>query len=344
MTAPWWTAFGPAEATWRCGDQQHRLRWEAGRLTAVDHPEAEGELVLGTLGGDQPDCIRLLRAWGEHRDDLDVLMLGPRSATDTLTVDSRDAERLRMALPGWTAYAPLPGLAPGGVIPGMPLTWGSLWFRILRSFAVNARSLPRGTAIYGPGPAAVAARAARLHTTHAGAFLSQGPGRARAFLRGMGQDVDRELARRAELLELLALGPAFQFRLCATVAAAWSEHDPRTARPALTAALAGRLAPAVAAWLHIRPDEVRVSLAPGPGGLLWDGDRWRAGIRWVAAVWGAGLAVIDGHLVADVTRAEFPNADVLALDAPGGEPAALAVQCESATGSSRHPRWRIIGP
>jgi hypothetical protein len=340
MTAPWWAAFGPAEATWRCGDQQHRLRWEAGRLTAVDHPEAEGELVLGTLGGDQPDCIRLLRAWGGHRDDLDVLMLGPRSAADTLTVDSRDAEHLRMALPGRTGYAPLPGLAPGGVISGMPPTWGSLWFRTLRSFAVNAR----GTATYGPGPAAMAARVARLHTTHASAFLSPVPGRARAFARGMGQDVDRELARRAELLELLALGPAFQFRLCATVAAAWSEQDSRMARPALTAALAGRLAPAVAAWLHIRPDEVRVSLAQGPGGLLCDGDRWRAGIRWVAAVWGAGLAVIDGHLVADVTRAEFPNADVLALEAPGGEPTALAVQCERATGSSRPPRWRIIGP
>jgi hypothetical protein len=340
MTAPWWAAFGPAEATWPCGDQRHRLRWEVGRLTAVDHAEAEGELVLGALGGDQPDCIRLLRAWGEHCDDLDVLMLGPRSATDTLTVDSRDAERLRMALPGWTGYAPL----PGGVIPGMPLTWGSLWFRTLRSFVMNARSLPRGTAAYGPGSAAVAARVARFHTMHAAAFPSHGPGRARAFLRGMGQDLDRELARRAELLELLALGPAFQFRLSATVAAAWSEHDPRTARPALTAALAGRLAPAVAAWLHVSPDEVQVSLAEGSGGLLWDGDRWRAGIRWVAAVWGAGLAVIDGHLVVDVTHAEFPNADVLALEAPGGEPTALAVRCESATGSSQRPRWRIIRP
>ena len=78
MTAPWWAAFGPAEATWRCGGLQHRLRWEAGQLTAPDHPEAEGELVLGALGGDQPECIRLLRAWGEHSDDLDVLMLGPR--------------------------------------------------------------------------------------------------------------------------------------------------------------------------------------------------------------------------------------------------------------------------
>ncbi len=344
MTAPWWAALGPAEATWRCGDQQHRLRWEAGRLTAVDHPEAESELVLGTLGGDQPDCIRLLRAWGEHCDDLDVLMLGPRSATDTLTADSRDAQRLRTALPGWAGYAPRPGLAPGGVIPGVPLTWGSLWFRTLRSFAVNARGLPRGTATYGPGPAAAALQVARIHAARGGAFPSRGPGRARALLPGMGQNLDRELARRAGLLELLALGPAFQFRLCATVAAAWSQHDPRTARPALTAALAGRLAPAVAAWLHVSPDEVRVSLAEGPGGLRWDGDRWRAGIRWVAAVWGAGLAVIDGHLVADVTHAEFPNADVLALEAPGSEPAALAVQCQSATGSSQHPRWRIIRP
>jgi len=344
MTAPWWAAFGPAETTWCCGDQQHQLRWEAGRLAAVDHPEAEGELVLGALGGDQPECIRLLRAWGEHCDDLDVLMLGPRSATDALTVDSRDAERLRTEWPGRTGHAPLPGLAPGGVIPGMPLTWGSLWFGTLRSFAMNARGLPRGTGPHRPGPAPVGARVARLHTTYAGAFLSPGPGRTRALLPGMGHELDRELARRAELLELLALGPAFQFRLCATVAAAWSEHDPATARPALAAALAGRLAPAVAAWLHVSPDKVRVSLAEDPDGLVRDGDQWRAGIRWVAAVWGAGLAVIDGHLVTDVTHADFPNADVLALEAPGGEPTVLAVQCQSGTRSSQRPRWRIVRP
>jgi hypothetical protein len=197
MTAPWWAAFGPAEATWRCGDQQHRLRWEAGQLTAVDHPEAEGELVLGTLGGDQADCIRLLRAWGEHRDDLDVLMLGPRSATDTLTAESCDAERLRMGLRGWAGYAPLPGLAPGGVIPGMPLTWGSLLFRTLRSFAVNARGLPRGIATCGPGPAAVGARVARFHTAHGGAFLSHGPGPRLVAGHGPGRGPRTRPARRA---------------------------------------------------------------------------------------------------------------------------------------------------
>lgn len=345
MTAPWWATLSPAEAMARCGDQQHRLRWEAGRLTAPDHPDAESELVLGTLGGDQPDCIRLLRAWAEHSDDLDVLMLGPRSATDTLTVDSRDAEQLRLGAAGWVGYGPRAGPAPGGVIPGMPLTWGSLWFRTLRSFAVSARGLPRGSATYGPGPAARAAQVARLRAVQGGTFVSRHrPGAPHAIFRGTGQGLDRELAWRAELLELFALGPAFQFRLCATVAAAWSERDPGTARPALTAALAGRLTPVLAAWLRISGDEVRVSLAEGPGRLARDGDRWRAGMRWAAAVWAAGLAVIDTYLVVDVTHAEYPKAEVMALEDPGGQPTALAVQCRSAAGSPQGPQWRIIRP
>jgi len=347
MTAPWWATFGPAEATWRCGGLQHRLRWEAGRLTAVDHPEAEAELVLGILGGTQPDCIRLLRAWGEHSDDLDVLMLGPRSSADTLTVDSRDAEQLRHGPAGRHGHARRPGPAPGGVIPGTPLTWGSLWFSTLRSFAANARGLPRGTVTYGPGHAARATQVARLSAAQGGAFLARRPGSAHAFLPGTGQDPDRELARRAELLELLMLGPAFQFRLSATVAAARSEHDPGTARPALAAALAGRLAPAVAAWLHINPDDVTCAIGAeraitGQGGGR-KGVRAAMPVSWLSEVWAPGLALVDGHLVTDITRAEFPDADVLALEVPGGEPAALAVQCQSGASSSQVPRWRITG-
>jgi len=344
MTAPWWATLAAAEAAVRCGDQQHLLRWEAGRLTARAHPDAEGELVLGVLGGDQPECIRLLRAWGEHSDDLDVLMLGPRSARDTLAVDARDTGQLHVGSVGWFAYAPRAGLVPGGIAPGMPLTWGSLWFRTLRSFAVNARGLPRSSVVSGPGSAARAAQVARLRPVPARALISRhGPGRPSPFP-GMGQDLDRDFARRAELLELFALGPAFQFRLCATVAAAWSQRDPGRARPALTAALAGRLAPATATWLQVSPDEVRVSLAEGPGGLALDAEQWRAGMWWVAAVWAAGLALIDGNVVVEVIHAEYPKADVLALTKPGSEPVALAVQCESARGSPQGSRWRVIRP
>jgi hypothetical protein len=233
------------------------------------------------------------------------------------------------------------------VIPGTPLTWGSLWFSTLRSFAANARGLPRGTVTYGPGHAARATQVARLSAAQGGAFLARRPGSAHAFLPGTGQDPDRELARRAELLELLMLGPAFQFRLSATVAAARSEHDPGTARPALAAALAGRLAPAVAAWLHINPDDVTCAIGAeraitGQGGGR-KGVRAAMPVSWLSEVWAPGLALVDGHLVTDITRAEFPDADVLALEVLGGEPAALAVQCQSGASSSQVPRWRITG-
>jgi len=357
VTAPaWWAALGPAETTAACGEQQHRLRWEAGRLTAPDHPEAEGELVLGALGGEQPDCIRLLGAWGEHSDDLDVLMLGPRSAADTLTVGPEAAGQLRLGPQGWVAYSPL---TRAGLIPGMPPTWGGLWHRTLLSLAMNSRPLPRGSAAYGPGAAAygpgaaahgpgAAVRAARVARRRialgAVSALSPVPLAARARRPGMGQNPDREHARRAELIALLALGPAFQFRLCATVAAAWADRDPGTARPALTAALAGRLAPAISAWLHVSPDEVRVSLADGPCALARERDGWQAGMRWVASVWGPGLALVEGNLVVDVTRGQYPEAEVLALAEPAGEPAVLTVRCENAAGSAQAPRWRIIRP
>jgi hypothetical protein len=164
-------------------------------------------------------------------------------------------------------------------------------------------------------------------------------------LPGTGQDPDR--ARRAELLELLMLGPAFQFRLSATVAATRSEHDSGTARPALAAALAGRLAPAVAAWLHINPDDVSCSIGAeraitGQGGGR-KGIRAAMPVSWLSEVWAPGLALVDGHLVTGITRAEFPDAYVLALEVPGGEPTALAVQCRSDASSSQVPRWRIAG-
>jgi hypothetical protein len=180
---------------------------------------------------------------------------------------------------------------------------------------------------------------------YSGAYLARRPGSAHAFSPGTGQDPDRELARRAELLELLMLGPAFQFRLSATVAAARSEHDPGTARPALAAALAGRLGPAVAAWLHINPDDVSCSI--GTERAITGQDAGTKGIRaampvsWLSEVWAPGLALVDGHLVTGITRAEFPDADVLALKMPGGQPAALAVQCQSDASSSQVPRWRI---
>ncbi|HEX3965256.1 MAG TPA: hypothetical protein VHZ03_52860 [Trebonia sp.] len=92
-------------------------------------------------------------------------------------------------------------------------------------------------------------------------------GEHRAILLGrprgpMSAAESHELARlvpaRTEMLGLLALGPAFQFRLAGSVAAAWSARGDHHAgrRPELAVALTGRLAPVVAEWPGVDPDLV----------------------------------------------------------------------------------------
>jgi hypothetical protein len=153
--------------------------------------------------------------------------------------------------------------------------------------------------------------------------------------------MDRAAARRAELLSLLALGAEFQFRLSATVAAAWADGGSRAGdrsagRPALAAALTGRLAPAAQSWLGIDPAQVEV--APheeeGWGRLALSGTGGGRGLRaalpvgWLASVWAAGLAVTDGHLIVEIREAAWPEATVLGVPEPGAEPVILKVRAE----------------
>src|SRR5262249_18119842 len=129
---------------------------------------------------------------------------------------------------------------------------------------------------------------------------------------------DGDFRTRIELIRLLALGTPFQFRLSAAVAHAWSadgEHASRAERawPALTAALAGRLAPAAAPWLGIDPNEVDATIHEGPGwGELaltrTDGSgrlTARLPVSWLASVWAPGFAVVGSHLVVAVLQADW---------------------------------------
>ena len=94
----------------------------------------------------------------------------------------------------------------------------------------------------------------------------QRPGTALAS--GMAETLHRQ-QQRLELLELLALGAALQFRLSGAVCAAWAgpdRADERAShRPELAAALTGRFAPAAEEWLGIDPDAVTVTPHEGPG-------------------------------------------------------------------------------
>ena len=177
---------------------------------------------------------------------------------------------------------------------------------------------------YGAGPLASPPRAAM----------------ARASIRYQQHQAEAGEAsqRRLDMLSLLALGTAFQVRLIGQVVAAHADRldEPdelgRTIRSVLTAALAGRLALVAEQWLGIDPDQVEVSLHPGPGWgsveLTGRGPDRRLEVSlpawWLARVWACGLALTGRHLVVAVERAGWPDAQVLALRAPGAEPVSLS--------------------
>ena len=317
MRPAWWAAFPPSETRIRCGTGEHVLRWSDGRLSSAAHDDAEGELVLAALGGEKAECVATMEAWGAHAGDLDVLALGPRSPADDLAVTWKLVDELRAALGPAARSVPMrPGPAPGpgrsgpGIVSGPP----------------------------GPHPGPVAYPAPGPGATRGG------PRPAARPLRGMlaprlSPEQERARAQRVELLSLFALGRPFQQRLSAEVAAAWSgggpaegARDPARARPALIAALAGRLAPAAGPWLGLDPDAVRATVHEGPG---WgtaerDGTGLRAALplSWLARVWAPGFPVVDDHLILDVVEGSWPQVRVLGLAAPGAEPAVLSIRSD----------------
>ena len=158
--------------------------------------------------------------------------------------------------------------------------------------------------------------------------------------------------RRDDLLSLLALGYGFQVRLIGQVAAA---HAARLAagggeqvRPALVAAITGRLAPVAEEWLGIDPDQVVVSLHSGPGWgsaeLTGRGADRRLRVSlpagWLASVWACGLARLGRHLIVAVPEPGWPGARALGLRAPGAEPQQLDVHA-SEDSPADAPHWEV---
>ena len=361
MNPAWWAAFGPAEAQLRCGGAQHRLRWADGTLHALDHPDAEGELVLGALGGDTSPCLDMIAAWGKHSDDLAVLAVGPRSAADVLTIPASVLAELTAVSGG--GYHLLGNPAAHAVSIGGTVSQHSSvsfysaqasrsgrvrshhgfkdrdWIRqVLTRLRTHGSVLALDQRRIRREIRATASRLARPRTSpRARGWTGYAPvGMHARLVAGWGRpEVDEA---RAELIRLLALGAPFQFRLAAAVAHVWSADGANAgrsdrARPTLAAALAGRLAPAAANWLDIDPDEVEVNVHDGVGwgelALTKTGETGRLTARlpvgWLASVWAPGLAVVDGHLVVSVLDATWPAARVLALRAPGSDPVELAV-------------------
>lgn len=216
-------------------------------------------------------------------------------------------------------------LGPRSAADPLTVTWESLE-------ELRARSRPGRWIGGGPGPG-------RGPMLRAGGGSAGGAMPRRPPSWPGGEEIERAMARRQELLSLFALGPGFQQRLSGTVAAAWSPDGSRAAdrasvRPALTAALAGRLAPAASSWLGIDADQVSASLREGSGwgDVQLDGTGQDARLDvslpfgWLARVWAPGLAVLRDHLIVDVLEVTWPRARVRGLRRPGAEPVVLSAR------------------
>jgi len=113
----WWTGLAPSELQVSCGRHKHRVRWRAGQLDVLDHPDADRERALIALGGNPSACLEILDAWQQHADELDVLVLASRGSADQLPPDysvghglprryaSYTSSNRPHNLSGWTRYS-----------------------------------------------------------------------------------------------------------------------------------------------------------------------------------------------------------------------------------------------
>ena len=284
-----------------CGDGAHTLNWTAGVLRLPSHPDADAELVLAALGGEKAGCVRVAEAWERHTQDLTVLEIGPRGPADQIMV----------------SWDNVPPDGEPGDIPHAGRGWVGMY--------------GAATAL---GPMRIPAR--------------PGYGPQRRLPQAIAARLEQSRQRKTDLLRLLALGPAFSFRLAGHVVAANVERPTAANRPALRAALTARLAPIAEDWIGVYPDQV--------AGVLHDGKGWGSTeltgkgastqLRfalppgWLASVWACGLGLAARHLVVAVVRPGWPDAQVLALPAPGAEPVLLDVHGD-VTGPGDCVSWAI---
>jgi hypothetical protein len=122
-TGAWFDCLPSCATHLQCGQGWHTVRWEAGELRLLSHPDAEGELVLAALGGEKARCVEVAETWARHAEDLSVLAIGPRGRADKIAVSWFDVDAAQRALQrgGQLGYSPPAGgpgrLSPPGVGP-----------------------------------------------------------------------------------------------------------------------------------------------------------------------------------------------------------------------------------
>lgn len=229
-------------------------------------------------------------------------------------------------------------IGPRGPADQIPVSWDDV-------ASAEQADRPGGFRTGAGGPAAAALRQLASPPAAAGTGLS-------ARRQWEQEEAQRARQRRSDMLSLLALGYEFQVRLAGQVAAAHADRLTNRVRPALVAAMTGRLALAAENWLGIDPDQVVVSLHTGPGWgtteLTGRGEQRRLRVSlpagWLARVWACGLTRVGRHLIVAVEAAGWPDARVLGLRVPGAEPVPLDVHASARDGradAADAPHWEV---
>ena len=286
---PWFGCLAPCEAHVPCGQGRHIVRWEAGALRPLSHPDPEAELVLAALGGEKARCVEVAQAWERHAEDLSVLAIGPRGPADEIALGWDDVDAAVQASGRPVHSGPVP--------PGPP------------------RAAPMRLA--SPSvPASARVQAQRQRVEQEVARTTQRRNDMLSLLalgygfqvRLIGQVAEAHANPPDDQVEKVRppMVAAISARL-APVAEEWIGIDPDQ----------------VVVSLHRGPGWGSVELT-GRGEQRRLLVRLPAG--WLGRVWAAGLALAGRHLVVAVQRAGWPDARVLALRAPGTEPVPLDVR------------------
>jgi hypothetical protein len=270
----------PATAHIACQNERHRLRWERGEFTALDHDDIEGELALAALGGEPIRCAELVTAWQQAEQDLRVLVLASRGASDQLNP------------PAPEDFSP-----PAGA--GMPTSYG--WYS-------SSAPMPMPMAMPMPMPRA----AMRGLATPGRQYVSTAH-------RQPGHEMPREDPL-LQLMRLPGGVPDRLVAMVVShwVALLADSGAPVSASAALSVALGSRVSLAVQTWLGSTGTEVEVELlAPdAPRYLERVGTEADESLRvglpfsWLSDVWLTGLT----HLLGRFTLAAEYIDDAVILD------------------------------
>lgn len=144
----WWAGMPATETTVTCGGHAHTLRWQAGELIAVDHPDPTDKT---TRTAEREPCLETLRTWSRRSEDPHVLTLASRGATDPLHIDA-DLLRFGSGPRRRTEEQTLRLLALGGRLPDrLQATTAAIWTRRLHTghAGLDAAQPQLDAALYG---------------------------------------------------------------------------------------------------------------------------------------------------------------------------------------------------